>query len=125
MPSENNFLNSVYGVVIKVENLSLCRAFYRDVLQLGPPVMDSNFWVEFKLDNGSSLVLEGVSQGDKLPPGKGRIAWLCKVSDLRGVVTTLKEKGFEPVASEEEQGGIRVIQYCDPEGNPFYLCASK
>ena len=50
--------NSLFGVVIQVSNLELCRAFYRDVLGLGAPVMDSSFWVEFRLDSQSSLFLE-------------------------------------------------------------------
>ena len=50
--------NSLFGVVIQVSNLDLCRAFYRDVLGLGAPVMDSSFWVEFRLDSQSSLFLE-------------------------------------------------------------------
>jgi len=117
--------SSVYGIVIKVENLNTCRTFYRDLLRLGPPVLDSNFWVEFKLDNNSSLLLEETEQGEKLPAGRGRIAWMCKVKDFDGTATLLKEKGHDPIGEEEERGGVRVLPFCDPEGNPFYLVAEK
>ena len=39
----------IFGVVVRVRNLELCRAFYRDVLDLWTPLLDSNFWVEFRL----------------------------------------------------------------------------
>ncbi len=116
---------SVLGVVIKVENLNVCRGFYRDILRLGPPVMDSNFWVEFKINDQASLMLEEVAQGEKLPLGRGRIAWLCEVADFNDTVAILKEKGSEPIAEENECGGRRVLQFCDPEGNPFYIIAEK
>ena len=44
--------NSLFGVIIKVNDLDLCRKFYRDVLNLGDPVLDSSFWVEFQTDDG-------------------------------------------------------------------------
>ena len=53
---------SLYGIVVKVENLDLCRVFYRDILELGPPISDSNFWVEFRLQKDVSLVLELVAK---------------------------------------------------------------
>lgn len=122
MPST---LSSIYGVVIKVENLNVSRTFYRDVLRLGPPVMDSNFWVEFKLDKKTSLLLEEAAPGEKLPTGRGRIGWLCEVEDFQDTVEVLKEKGHEPIAEEEERGGKKVLPFCDPEGNLFYLVAEK
>jgi predicted enzyme related to lactoylglutathione lyase len=113
--------NSLYGVIIRVENLDLCRAFYRDVLELGPPISDSNFWVEFRLQRDISLVLERVGKGEKLPVGRGRIAWLYQVPDLSQVAARLKEGGCEPISEEQERLGFRVVMFADPEGNPFYL----
>lgn len=118
-------LSSIYGVVIKVENLNVCRTFYRDILRLGPPVMDSNFWVEFKLKDKASLLLEEASAGEKLPTGRGRIGWMCEVEDFDDTMKILKEKGHEPVADEEERGGKKVLPFCDPEGNLFYLVTEK
>ena len=44
--------------VLSVADLAAERAFYRDVVGLGEPVMNSNVWVEFKLDGGASFCLE-------------------------------------------------------------------
>lgn len=125
MPEKTEQQNSLYGVIIKVENLNACRSFYRDVLDLGAPVMDSNFWVEFKINGSSSLILEEVATGEKVPVGRGRISWVCSVNDLEEVVARLEKNGFKPLKEEEERLGIRILKYCDPEGNPFTICQKK
>ena len=113
--------NNLYGIVIKVENIDICRSFYRDILDLGPPVLDSNFWVEFRLHNNVSLVLEKVEDGEKVAVGRGRISWLYKVGDVDAIIRRLKEYGFETIAEKGERLGFKVQVFCDPEGNPFYL----
>ena len=50
-----------FGIVIKVKNLTTCKVFYRDVLGLGDPVLDSNFRVEFQIDDSFCLILEKIS----------------------------------------------------------------
>ena len=124
MSDKNHEQSSVYGVAIKVENLNLCRTFYRDILNLGPPVMDSNFWVEFKIGANASLLLEEIEQGTKLPPGRGRVAWICEVKDFDACVALLKEKGHEPLGNPEERCGRQAVPFADPEGNPFYLLSN-
>jgi len=121
MAGLNEEQNSLYGVIIKVESLDVCRSFYRDVLELGAPVVDSNFWVEFKLQEEVGLILEQAAKGEKLPVGRGRISWLYQVEDIDQLIARLKEHGYEPLKEEQERLGYRVYMYCDPEGNPFYL----
>jgi hypothetical protein len=50
---------------------------------------------------------------------------LCKVRNFEATAALLKEKGHEPIGEEEERGGVKVLPFCDPEGNPFYLVAEK
>jgi predicted enzyme related to lactoylglutathione lyase len=116
--------NSLYGVIIKVENIDVCRSFYRDVLELGSPIIDSNFWVEFKLQENVSVVLEQVAEGEKLTPGRDRVSWLYRVQHIEEMLSKLKEHGHQP-HSEEERIGFRVYQFLDPEGNPFHLYSSQ
>ncbi|HBC89397.1 MAG TPA: hypothetical protein DCZ94_20850 [Lentisphaeria bacterium] len=116
--------NSLYGVIIKVENIDVCRSFYRDVLELGAPVIDSNFWIEFKLQDNVSLVLEQAAEGEKLPPGRDRISWLYRIEAIDDMLAKLKEHGHQPHA-EDERLGYKVYQFLDPEGNPFYLYSAK
>ena len=45
-----------YGAIIRVADLGTCRAFYQDVIGLGPPVVDSSFWVEFQIAQGQMVL---------------------------------------------------------------------
>ena len=117
--------NNPHGIVVKVENLELCRVFYRDILSLGEPIIDSNFWVEFRIGEGVSLVLEKVDASERLSVRKGRISWLYHVDDLNKTISLLKKHGTEPLAEKEERIGYRVIKFSDPEGNPFYLYSTQ
>ena len=118
--------NSLYGVIVKVKNLNVCRSFYRDMLNMGPPVMDSNFWVEFKINTSASLILEKAVTGEKLPEGEGRIAWMCAVDDIKETMLRLEENGYKPITEKEnEKIGVKVYKLYDPENNPFYICENK
>lgn len=115
-------INSLHAVIIKIENLNLCRSFYRDVLNLGTPVMDSNFWVEFKINDHASLILEQLQPGGKLPPTHGRISWMCEVDNLAEYIKHLDDNGHAPSIDETECLGKRIAKFMDPEGNPFTIC---
>lgn len=117
--------NSLYGVIIKVENIDICRSFYRDILNLGAPVMDSAFWVEFRLPGDFSLFLEKKEDNEKISEKAGRISWVCMVKDIDTIIGRLKEYGYQSLAVEEQRIGFNTYVFCDPEGNPFYLCAEK
>jgi len=39
-----------FGLILKVNDLDACRIFYRDLLQLGEPVLDSTFAVVYPAD---------------------------------------------------------------------------
>lgn len=125
MSADNINQNSLYGVIIKVENLDVCRSFYRDILELGPPVIDSNFWVEFELQEKVSLVLEQAAQNEKLPAGHGRTSWLYYATNMDRLVKKLKAHGYEPLYAERERIGYKVHTFCDPEGNHFYLFSKE
>ena len=110
-----------HGVIVKVENLELCRSFYRDVLDLGAPVIDSNFWVEFALNKNVSLILEKIETGEHLSIRKGRVSWIYYVDNIEKKIKHLKKHGVKPRAEIEERIGYQVVCFNDPEGNPFYL----
>jgi predicted enzyme related to lactoylglutathione lyase len=117
--------NNLFGVIIKVENLDISRSFYRDILDLGSPVIDSNFWVEFRLPGDFSLVLEKKAEDEKIPETLGRISWMYKVKDIGEILKRLKEYGYEAIVEEGQRIGYKTYIFCDPEGNPFYLCSAK
>ena len=107
--------------VLAVSDLPAQRAFYRDVVGLGDPVLNSNVWVEFDLGDGSSFCLEKASANlAALPPG-GRTAFLFLVDSVDEFDRRYRERGFEgeSVGIQCEHAGMHARQYPDPEGNLF------
>ena len=114
-----------FGIVIKVKNLTTCKVFYRDVLGLGDPVLDSNFRVEFQINDSFCLILEKTPYEAVLPRASGRISWLFD-TDAGTIRDRLKAYGYAvPELPETEQKGEAFCRFADPEGNPFYVTAGK
>ncbi len=109
------------GVLIRVANLEQQRIFYRELLMLGNPVVDSAFWVEFSAPDGTRIILE-----------KSEAAYLeHEVSATTLVLATpLQEKirkeleihNYPITADEKAHPGEVFYRGQDPEGNVFYLC---
>ena len=118
---------TAFGIVLKVKNLPACRAFYRDILELGEPVLDSSFRVEFRFGGTFSLILEKDPWETVLPPPGERVAWLYTEGDAETVRRRMADYGY-PVpaaASPSDKGGMALCRFCDPEGNPFYVPTDK
>ena len=116
---------SLFGIVIQVSNLELCKAFYRDVLGLGAPVTDSTFWVEFKLDAHASLFLEKSDVLDSGAGKRGHISWIYRTEDPESLKETLASYGYITQKVSTDQIGFPVYRLHDPEGNPFYFTARE
>ena len=114
-----------FGIVIKVKNLTVCKAFYRDVLGLGEPVLDSNFRVEFQMEDTFCLTLEKAPFDAVLPLASGRISWLFD-ADAATIRNRLKAYGYAvPNLPETDKKGETFCWFVDPEGNPFYVIAGR
>lgn len=107
--------------VLSVEDIAEERAFYRDVVGLGEPVMNSNVWVEFKLGDSFSFCLEQAAPNKAPVPPHGRIEFLFFVDSLDSFEARYHAFGFQNAAEGIPCGqmGIRAVQYPDPEGNLF------
>ena len=107
--------------VLSVADIAAERAFYRDVVGLGEPVMNSNVWVEFKLDGGSSFCLEQAAPNKPPLPPRGRTEFLFIVDSLDEFEKRYRSHapGDVPEGVPCGQLGIRAVQYPDPEGNLF------
>ena len=107
--------------VLSVADIAAERAFYRDVVGLGEPVMNSNVWVEFKLDGGSSFCLEQAAPNKPPLPPRGRTEFLFIVDSLDEFEKRYRSHapGDAPEGVPCGQLGIRAVQYPDPEGNLF------
>lgn len=118
---------TAFGIVLKVKNLPACRAFYRDILELGEPFLDSSFRVEFRFNEDFSLILEKDPWETALPPPGERVAWLYARGNAAMIRQRMTDYGY-PVPAEitaDDHAGMALCHFCDPEGNPFYVPVSK
>jgi catechol-2,3-dioxygenase len=113
--------NSLFGVIIKVRNLDICRSFYRDVLNLGEPALDSNSWIEFKMPGNFTLALEKVMKIDYGRGSTQNVVWGYKIDDIEVIRTRLKEYGYYINVDSSHRVGLDFFTCRDPEGNLFYL----
>jgi len=107
--------------VLSVADIAAERAFYRDVVGLGEPVMNSNVWVEFKLDGGCSFCLEQAAATKAPVPPHGRTEFLFFIDSLDDFEARYRALGLRDAAEGThcDQMGVRAVQYPDPEGNLF------
>lgn len=107
--------------VLSVNDIVAERAFYRDVVGLGDPAMNSNVWVEFRLDGACSFCLEQAAANKAHRPAQGRTCFLFfvdSVDEFRKRYLAVPFSGASE-GSPCEQTGYRAVQYSDPEGNLF------
>ena len=118
---------TAFGIVLKVKNLPACRAFYRDILELGEPVLDSSFRVEFRFGEIFSLILEKNPWETTLPPPGERVAWLFGAGNAETVRRRMTDYGYPVPAVDacDAKADMPFCHFCDPEGNPFYVPNDK
>ncbi len=112
--------NSLFGIIIKVKNMDICRSFYRDVLDLGEPEINSNFWVEFHSPTGYTVALEK-SAARFLKHESAATAWVYRVSNVEETRQRLEKHGFKASFARTLKMGEALYQCHDPENNVFYI----
>lgn len=108
-----------YGIIINVSDIEKMRTFYRDTLQLGAPVVDSNHWVEFQLGNGLVLGLKHHSRSEETR--SSNILWVLYTDQFEEVRTSLSSAGHNALKVTPPPIGLKAEIYTDPEGNRFSL----
>ncbi|HBJ95611.1 MAG TPA: hypothetical protein DDZ11_03870 [Lentisphaeria bacterium] len=106
--------NAETEILLQVENLPLCRAFYRDALMLGNPEIDSNFLCRFRLADGASLTLEQVVRKTIQNP-----AWCWEPDEPQLVFENLRAFGYQLKKTTAAQRPVRALP--DPESNTVLL----
>lgn len=118
---ENNQNTAASGVVLKVRDLDLCRDFYAKVLDLGAPVMDSSFLVEFRC-GAFHLFLEKSPWETFRNGPPGNISWFFNAPSPEDVCRRIR--AFPVKCSVPEKvikGHWNMFRCLDPEGNSFYI----
>ena len=114
------------GIVIKVKNLTQCKAFYRDILGLGDPVLDSNFRVEFRCGEAFSLVLEKSLWEEPELHCSQSVSWFYDAGNVLEIQKKMQIYGFaDSDQAVENKTGRAFCRFSDPEGNAFYVPAPE
>ena len=81
-------------IVVRVNDLDGCRIFYREVLQLGDPVLDSEFIASFNISGSAMLTLEK-TDAPFLEHAGAATTWRIGVRDLDALRERMRFAGYE------------------------------
>jgi len=116
--------NSLFGVIIKVNNIDVCRNFYQKVLDLSDPVVDSSFCVEFQINDNFFLTLEK-TDARFLEHQSSATSWSYKVNSIDDVLYRSRLHGYTLNVSKRTHEGEVLYRCEDPEKNIFYVFSDK
>ena len=103
-------------IVVRVNDLDACRIFYREVLQLGDPVLDSGFIASFGISDSVMLTLEK-TDAPFLKHAGAAMTWRFGVRDLESLQKRMEFAGGE--LKMDPSGDF--WRGTDPEGNVFLV----
>ena len=106
-------------IVLLVENIDVCRYFYRESLGLGEPILDGTFQVVFALDEKCRLVLEKCAMPYLEHSSSACRFTLCP-DDPESMLKSLRESGITP-SDGFDRSGRKIYCASDPEGNVFQI----
>ena len=110
--------------VIKVNDLTLCDSFYRDVLQVGVCMMSSSFGSYYRLSPDTGLHLLKTN-ARFLEHGSAAVCWSFSTPDMAALEQRLNRAGF-PLFKEKVHLGVDEYRRgIDPEGNQFFVMEEK
>ena len=109
------------GVLIRVKDINVQRMFYRELLMLGNPVVDSTFWVEFSAPDGSRIILEK-SEASYLVHDVSATTLVLSTPHLEKIRQELATHNYPITEDEKPHPGEVFYRAQDPEGNVIYLC---
>ena len=112
-----------FGVIVKVNNIDICRSFYRDVLKLGEPILDSTFRVVFK--RGNALLILDCCKAKYLEHSSSSVNLLLGCDDVDAVRNSLSENGYNPVPYETPNPQMLFYSCSDPENNLIHFYGSN
>lgn len=103
------------NITVLVENINICRYFYREILFQTEPVLDSNFQVIFPINNETSLILES-SPGPKFEHSACACRIELAVDDLQSLKERMLKNGA-PLTEAFSRSHSPFYHGYDPEGN--------
>jgi catechol 2,3-dioxygenase-like lactoylglutathione lyase family enzyme len=113
-------IGSMNRVILFVEDVSKCTAFYRDVLGLQQTGYADEGWVPFDA-GGCLLTLHKATSGKRPSKGTRSVQIVFKVSDVAAARESLTAKGVDMGKLCDVDGEFAFCDGADPEGNLFQI----
>jgi predicted enzyme related to lactoylglutathione lyase len=116
-------LNRINVVFLYVLNLEEMRKFYEAAFDLGKPVVDAKWWVEYAVGDGSHLALHEVDSMnvERARLGGGPVAFSFDVDDIQHYTDILKKLGAKFRYEPRKEYGFWLAEFEDTEGNVLRL----
>lgn len=115
--AHNGGIGALYAIVIDVNNLETCGAFWSQVLGVDVLFQDDNYLRLGRPGERPTLLLQKVSERRQ---GKNRVHLDLDVSDLEASVKRAQELGGRQLNAVSEYD-IAWVVMADPDGNEFCL----
>lgn len=113
-------------VAITVPDLDRARAFYGEVLGLGPPLFDvpEIGWIEFGTGGGGNISVTLPEDGAAFAPSHHTTVVL-NVDDCATAVTSLRARGVECGDPVDVPGMVVYAHVFDPFGNRLQIASDS
>lgn len=115
-------IRRINTIFVYVRDMARAKHFYSETLGLGKPLVDSKFWVEFKLPDGDTHF--ALHHSDKHPRGEGATGAFklsLEVHDILKCAAQLKERGVRFHYEPRKEYGFWLAEFEDMEGNALRL----
>jgi len=114
-------ISGVYEVAIRVKNLPVAEAFYREVLGLQVGIRDERRrWLFLRAGGDAGMI---VLQEDKGQWPRQHFAFTIQESDIERAAGLLRERGVEVDGPYYHEWMPTSIYFSDPDGHDLELCA--
>ncbi len=116
-------LNGINVVYLYVQDLAKQRKFYEQGFDLGKPVIDAKWWVEYAAGSGSHFALQQAEPArfEGVNRAKGTVKFSFDVADIKKMTETLKGLGAKFHYEPRQEYGFWLAEFEDPEGNVLRL----
>lgn len=116
-------VNRINVVFLYAQDLAKLRSFYEQAFDLGRPVVDAKWWVEYALGDGSHLALHqaDAEHFEGVDRKKNTVKFSVDVSDLKHFIKKLGDLGATFHYGPRVEYGFELAEFEDPEGNCIRL----
>jgi len=115
-------IRRINTIFVYVRDMAQAKHFYGETLGLGKPLVDSKFWVEFKLPDGDThFALHHSEKHPRSDSALGAFKLSFEVDDIQKFAAQLKERGVKFHYEPRKEYGFWLAEFEDAEGNALRL----